>query len=635
MKLNPRLLALAGLLLFSSNVLAQDPNFFIFLCFGQSNMDGAGRIEEQDKTVDTRFQVLAALDFPRIGRKMGNWYEAVPPLCRGTGGLSPADFFGRTLVANLPQNIRVGVVNVAVPGCKVELFEKDTFKTYAETAEQWMKNIIREYDGNPYQHLVDMAKVAQKGGVIKGFLVHQGESNPNDKEWPNKVKGVYDNLIKDLNLRPEEVPLLAGETVNVDQQGRCAGFNKIMAELPKTLPNSYVISSAGCTCSADRLHFDSAGNRELGKRYGEKMLSLLGYTVAKRQSPTATAANAPATEPKTFINYFLPTPIVGSLTTNVWGVATVGPRDPKNGLEDETMKQWNYWDGQIIKAPDGKYHLFCSRWDQARGHGEWWNSRAVHAVSDNLIGPYVDKGLCWPGNQGGKGHNVTALVLPDGRYAVVISETRPGTVFVSKSLDGPWEQLGLIQVATNEFTKLGRMSNTSIMVRPDGNFEIVPRSGAILISTNGILGPYVVQGPSIYPGIEGMPQHDRQNLEDPAIWHSGGLYHITVNNWSDRKAYHLTSVDGIHKWTFRGIAYDPAKDFVRYTDGTVNRWNKLERPGIYIEDGHVAAVTLAVIDVEKEQQHGNDGHGSKIIVIPFDGAALDRDLQSTADSPKR
>lgn len=47
---------------------------------------------------------------------------------------------------------------------------------------------------------------------------------------------------------------------------------------------------------------------------------------------------------KTFIDYFLPTPIVGSLTTNVWGAATVGPRDLKNGLEDATMKQYfNEW----------------------------------------------------------------------------------------------------------------------------------------------------------------------------------------------------------------------------------------------------------------------------------------------------
>ena len=64
---------------------------------------------------------------------------------------------------------------------------------------------------------------------------------------------------------------------------------------------------------------------------------------------------------KTFIDYFMPTPIVGVLATNVWGAATVGPRDAKSGLEDETMKQWNYWDGQIIMAPDGKYDLFASR----------------------------------------------------------------------------------------------------------------------------------------------------------------------------------------------------------------------------------------------------------------------------------
>jgi len=323
-------------------------------------------------------------------------------------------------------------------------------------------------------------------------------------------------------------------------------------------------------------------------------------------------------------------PISGSLSSSVWGAATVGPRDPLNGLEDVTMKQWSYWDGQILKSPDGKYHLFASRWDQAHGHNGWFGSKAVHAVSEKLTGPYIDRGLCWPTDEGGKGHNVTGLVLPDGRYAVVISETRPGTVFVSRSPDGPWEKLGLIQVATNEFSKLGRMSNTSLMFRPEGGYEIVPRSGAILISTNGVLGPYVVQGPSIYPSMEGLPKHDLQNLEDPAIWFSGGLYHIVVNNWSDRKAYHLTSKDGIHGWTYRGLAYDPTRDFARYTDGTVNHWEKLERPGVLLENGHVVAVTLAVLDVPKEQEKGNDNHGSKVIVLPFDGAALDRDLEPFA-----
>jgi hypothetical protein len=330
---------------------------------------------------------------------------------------------------------------------------------------------------------------------------------------------------------------------------------------------------------------------------------------------------------KTFIDYFLPTPSLGILSRDAWGAKTVGPRDPENGLEDPGMTQWNYWDGKIIKGKDGKYHMFGSRWEQARGHNGWWESKAIHAVSDRLLGPYVDKGLCWPDDEGGKGHNVTALELPDGRYAIVISETRPGMVYVSGSLDGPWKLLGRITV---EGDPKWRASNEIILARPDGRFEMFGRAGVVMISDKGILGPYVAQGPKIYPGIKDFPQHDLQNLEDPVLWYSGDLYHITVNNWSDKKAYHITSKDGIKDWTYRGLAYEPGRRFIRYTNGTVNHWTKLERPSVYIENGHVTAITLAVIDVEKEQQNGNDGHGSKIIVIPFDGAAMDRDLKKAA-----
>jgi hypothetical protein len=330
---------------------------------------------------------------------------------------------------------------------------------------------------------------------------------------------------------------------------------------------------------------------------------------------------------KTLIDYFLPTPIQGHLANDAWGATNVLPRDPRNGLEDATIKQWCYWDGQIVKGADGKYHMFASRWDQSRGHNGWFASAAVHAVSDNPIGPYTDKGLAWPGNQGGKGHNVTALVLPDGRYAVVVSETRPGDVFVSRSVDGPWEQLGSIQVdPTGVEGRESRMSNVSVMVRPDGKFEIVARSGAIMLSTDGISGPYKLQGHSIYPKIPGLPT---KNLEDPVIWYSGGLYHIVVNCWSERKAFHLTSIDGISNWKNRGLAYDPTTDFVRYTDGTVNHWDKIERPGVFLVDGHVAYFTFAVLDVPKDQEKGDDNHGSKVIVVPFDGVAFDRDMSAS------
>ena len=282
MKIKLRSLLLsAGLLLLNVNAFSQDTNFWIFLCFGQSNMEGFPGVQEQDKTnVDNRFEVLAAVDFPSMDRKKDNWYTAVPPLCRPGCGLCPADYFGRTLVANLPKNVRVGVINVAVAGCKIELFEKTNYEAYASTAAPWMKNIIKTYGDNPYQYLVDMGKLAQKDGVIKGILLHQGESNSGDKEWPNKVKGIYDNLLQDLNLKAADVPLLAGELVAKDQGGACAGMNTIIDDLPKTIPTAHVISATGCT-KANSLHFNPAGYRLLGTRYGEEMLSILGYKAAE------------------------------------------------------------------------------------------------------------------------------------------------------------------------------------------------------------------------------------------------------------------------------------------------------------------------------------------------------------------
>jgi hypothetical protein len=283
MKHLPQIFLSVALLFFSVKAISQDPKFYIFLAFGQSNMEGNAKIQPQDTlNIDPRFQVLEALDCPDLHRSKGHWYTAVPPLCRCNTGLTPVDYFGRTMVANLPKDVWVGIINVAVGGCKIELFDKDNYQSYVATAPKWMMGMINQYDGNPYARLVELAKMAQKDGVIKGILLHQGESNSNDSLWTRKVKQVYDNLLKDLKLKAKKVPLLAGETVNADQGGICAGMNKIIATLPQMIKNAYVISSAGCPDAADNLHFTAEGYRMLGKRYAEKMLSLLGVTV---QSP--------------------------------------------------------------------------------------------------------------------------------------------------------------------------------------------------------------------------------------------------------------------------------------------------------------------------------------------------------------
>ena len=280
-----RFVLIVGLLASAVNGLSQDTNFWVYLCFGQSNMESGGRMNDADKTVDKRFQVLADFDNPSRGWKKGQWYDAVPPLTARGRGISIVDYFGRTMVSNLPPNIRIGIVKCSVSGTKIELWDKDSFRTYLTNlppSDSWKITAANVYDNNPYEYLVGLAKMAQKEGVIKGILIHQGESNVDDQNWPKKVKKIYGDLMTDLNLKPEDVKLLAGEVVNADHQGEKAAFNDILKKLPETLPNSYVVSSAGLPCNPDHLHFTADGQREFGKRYAEKLLSVLSNQPEKK-----------------------------------------------------------------------------------------------------------------------------------------------------------------------------------------------------------------------------------------------------------------------------------------------------------------------------------------------------------------
>jgi hypothetical protein len=288
--MNTRVLILLGTFLISTNIFSQDPNFYIYLCFGQSNMEGQGTIQPQDRTVDSRFKVMQALDCSNLGRTKATWYTAVPPLCQCWSGLSPADYFGRTMVANLPDSITIGVIDVAVGGCDIRLFDKDIYQDYDSTyTESWFISKVEDYEWNPYQYLIDLAKLAQQDGVIKGILLHQGETNTGQAEWPSYVKKIYNDMLTDLSLNADSVPLLAGEVLSAPGNC-CSSMNTIINRLPDTIPTAYVISSSGCT-GMDEAHFDSEGYRKFGRRYAAKMLSLMGYEAAYTEAECGTVGD--------------------------------------------------------------------------------------------------------------------------------------------------------------------------------------------------------------------------------------------------------------------------------------------------------------------------------------------------------
>lgn len=367
-------------------------------------------------------------------------------------------------------------------------------------------------------------------------------------------------------------------------------------------------------------------------------ISMISITHAQKKTKEA--------EVKSLIDFFKPMPITTPLLgrESTWGETNVLPRDTANGLEDSKLKKWCYWDGSIVKGNDKKYHIYASRWTQSVSHSDGWHleSKGIHAVSDKIIGPYVDKGLLWPDWKNGIGGNVIGIKMHDGRYAAVTSEITKGEVFVADNPYGPFKLLGEIKIDYNGFPKdlavyddknegavkhgsVGFMSNVQILLRPDGNYMIIPRSTAPMLSTNGILGPYKIMGDRIFS--KQFPDVNLPYMEDPSVWYSGGMYHIVVNNWFLKTTYHFTSKDGINDWKYRGIAFKKGAKFFKYTDGTVNEWMYVERPTPYVENGHVTHFIFSVLDVNKGQDRGNDNHGSKIVVVPFDGKAFDKYMQ--------
>lgn len=353
----------------------------------------------------------------------------------------------------------------------------------------------------------------------------------------------------------------------------------------------------------------------------------------------AGACVAPTATAKPFMDYIKPTPLVAPLSSASWGVAGVLPRDLQNGIESAkgagVHPEYYYWDGQIIRAKDGKYHLFMSTFSGNTNFGtSWFDSDAYHAVSEtNVLGPYLRKGYIYDNNGSHKGHNVSALELPDGAYAVVVSETVPFTIYRSSSLDGPW-------TSCQPTSQVGA-SNVSLVARHDGKYQIVERNGTIAISDT-LCGTYVKQKPkvdyqqngadSIYPkrtSIPGVPNPAYTWQEDPHIWRSGGVYHVIYSGSGDRVGWHVYSTDGL-TWKDNGYGWSPReyqKIFCYEGTTTCTQWYKMERPGVVLQDGHPTHITWAVADVDKDNQVlPNSNHGTKIIVVPFDGVAFDNDF---------
>jgi hypothetical protein len=291
------------------------PQTHVYIAFGQSNMQGPGEVREQDKdrtAISDRWQILnvVAGTYAKENRVKGQWYKAVPPLIIPDSGspnylgipigLGPTDYFGRTLAEGTPEHITIGVVAVANGDLALASFHKTQGATYFDSTngngsngkentrpsnterQGWTRYTGAGYT-SLYAAIIDNVKIAQEqGGIVKGIIVHQGESGRGltYATWENILKEIYDDMLSDLGLEPNSIPILLGQLWNAGT-GPGGYLNTDNTLIKAVIPNAWVISSEGLTQGRtgqgqpDNIHFGAADLEGLGIRYGEKMLELV------------------------------------------------------------------------------------------------------------------------------------------------------------------------------------------------------------------------------------------------------------------------------------------------------------------------------------------------------------------------
>jgi hypothetical protein len=232
------------------------PTFHVFVLLGQSNMAGYPRAQTADKVENERIRVLGFDDCSSTGRRADQWDVAAPPLHECfANAIGPGDYFSKTLLEKLPAGDTIGLVPCALSGQAIEIFSKG--------AER-------------YDWIIDRVKNAQEmGGIVQGFLFHQGESNCGNSMWPMRVQKLVADLKADLDLG--DIPFLAGE---LPYDSACRNHNPLVNQLPGLIPNGHVISAEGLALDANdssRFHFGRDAQIEFGKRYEAAMVTALGW----------------------------------------------------------------------------------------------------------------------------------------------------------------------------------------------------------------------------------------------------------------------------------------------------------------------------------------------------------------------
>lgn len=225
--------------------------FHLFLLAGQSNMAGRGTVEDQDRVPHPRVFMLT---------KNNAWEPAVDPLHfdKSVAGVGLGKTFGEVL-ANLDPEVTIGLIPCAVGGSPIDSWKPGGYHSQTKS--------------HPYDDCLKRVKIALQSGTLKGILWHQGESDSNAQRAP-----LYRQELHELVARFRQefdspsVPFIVGQMGQFAERPWDEYRKQVDAvhqSLVDHLPQTAFVGSDGLGHRGDKVHFDSAAYRELGRRYAE------------------------------------------------------------------------------------------------------------------------------------------------------------------------------------------------------------------------------------------------------------------------------------------------------------------------------------------------------------------------------
>lgn len=230
-------------------------DYDVYLLLGQSNMAGRGRMLPEDtvKTIEGVW-LLNADGVPEPAVSPLNRYSSIRKEI-GMQQICPGNYFSEEMHKATGRKILL-VVNARG----------------GSSLSEWMKDSPEQ---DYFEEAVKRAGQAARYGKIKAVLWHQGESDSGRSDVYLDSLAVF---VSDLRkaIGDESVPFIAGEiarwTDNAD------AFNEMISHISGRIPNSFYVSSEGCTPLKDVSdpHFSRNGQMLLGHRYACKVLEAEG-----------------------------------------------------------------------------------------------------------------------------------------------------------------------------------------------------------------------------------------------------------------------------------------------------------------------------------------------------------------------